>query len=330
VLTTTPLIGATQIPLDSPITIEFSEAIDRKTAAKAIFIAPQPDPEPKFKIKSRSIIITPQENLRPNRTYVVTLGTDLKDAHRVNLAQSVNIAFSTGSTIDTGSISGTVFQDDKRTAGVSLALFENDPEQAGLPIDSLVPDYITQSGENGAFAFSYLSPARYYLVAYSDKNKDRRINTGREMFGLPYDYAAVDSATPAIVGIDIQLHMQDTSIIGLRTVSVNPDQLIKIRFNKPLEESEAGELFGDASIINTADTTSTIAIRDYINATSYPSADYLIYCEPLLPDQMYQVRFDIAQRYPQIADSLVARTYEFTHPSMLNRVRFFISPFPSL
>ncbi len=314
VLITDPPSGSVGIPLDSRIEIKFSEGIDRQTAEKAVFISPLPDQDPKIKVKSDAIVIVPRENLLPDKTYVVTIGTDLKDAHRVNLEQSVNIAFSTGETIDSGSVKGAVFKDGKGTPGVSLALFEDRPDRAGLPIDSLVPSYITQSGEGGLFTFDYLPDGAFYLAAFEDKNKNRRINPAREMIGVPYASTVIDSANTKLTEIGIQLHLSDPSLPGLRSVSVNPDQYLKVRFSKKLDHLEADTLISLAILKEEADSTTAKGILEYSNLSAYPASDYLFVTETLTAGKTYQISFDLQRLYPQVADSLRMLNYSFTVP----------------
>ena len=314
ILVTEPVSGSVEVPLDSRIEIRFSESIDRQTAEKAVFISPLPDPEPKIKIKNDAIVIIPEAELQPDRTYVVTIGTDLKDAHRVNLKQSVSLAFSTGMTIDSGSIKGTVFREGKGTPGISLALFEDQPERFGLPIDSIAPEYITQSGDAGLFTFDYLPHDTFYLVAFEDKNKNRRINPEREMIGVPFTSTVIDSTNTALTGIGIQLHLSDPSFPGLRSVSINPDRLLKLRFDQKLDSLRAGSLISIAVLAEESDSGAVREIYEYTNLMPYPTGDYVLVTEPLSPEKKYKISFDLRALYPQIPDSLQSLTYSFAVP----------------
>lgn len=314
ILSTQPASGSVQVPTDSRIVIRFSEAIERESARKALFISPVPDPEPKIKIKSDAIVITPRGNLQENKTYVVTIGTDLKDAHRVNLEQSISLAFSTGTSIDSGTIAGTVFRDGKRTAGISLALFEWEPEKATTVVDSLIPGYLTQSGEGGLFSFSYLPSGEFYLVAFDDKNKNRRINPSREMIGLPFSGIAIDPENRSLTGIDIQLHMDDTSKLELRSVSINPDRLLKVRLSRKIDPVRAESLFAAAAIVKEADSTSDIDIIDFAALSKWPASDYVVAAGAMDVGQAYRLILDMLSLYPQVPDTSRYLSYPFEYP----------------
>jgi len=311
VIETSPMSGALQVPLDSRIKIKFSEAIERQNAERTVFISPLTDPEPEIKIKKDAIEIVPREELLTDRTYIITVGTDLQDAHRVNLDQSYTLAFSTGETIDSGIISGTVFKEARQVSGVSLALFDTPPGESEAPLDSIIPGYITQSGEGGIYSFEYLPLTEYYLVAFEDNNRNRRIDANREMLGVPFDVTELSAQRREIRDINIRLHKIDTSRITLRSVSVNPDNLVKIRFSKTIEKERSDSLILNAMLYETGDSSAVMPIEYYIPLSPYPASDFLFRVSGLVMNTSYTVVFDIGQIYPNLIDSLCRLTYDF-------------------
>lgn len=311
VLAASPKSGAVNVPLNSPIIIKFSEGINRTTVEDALFISPEPEEPPKIKVKNDAVEIIPRQDLKPDRTYIITLGTNLKDAHNVNLAQSATVAFSTGETIDSGSVAGVVYRDGKTAPGISIALFDQNPDSSTLPIDSLIPDYQTQSGKDGAYTFAYLPPDSFYLVAYEDKNKNRRIDFGREMIGLPFVMAHTTIDAPSQTGMDIQLHASDTSHVGFRTVSMNSDGLVKLRLTQPLDRAQADTLMATISIKPEADTSVSIGVEQYVPLTDYPASEFLVLAGTFIADSAYNLSLDLASLYPAIEDSLRIITYGF-------------------
>lgn len=310
VMVTEPLSGATMVPRDSRITIRFSEPIDRNTAEKALFISPMPEPEPDIKIKNDAVIIIPRNDLLADKTYVVTIGTDLKDKHLVNLEQSINVAFSTGAEIDSGIISGTVYREGKGTPGISLALFESRPDESGLPVDSLIPDYITQSGEGGLFEFGYLPDGPFYPVAFEDKNKNRRINPDRELVGLPFLPTALTEEKSSLADIGIRMHRPESSALSLRSASINPDRILKVRFSRPLTPEDARTLISQATLV-TKDGSTAFEILEYTNLSPYPAADFILQTAPLKIGDTCTISFDYGLLNPQVEDSLKILKYNF-------------------
>lgn len=306
-----PPSGTTNLPLDSRLSIEFSEPIEPRNADQVVFVSPQTEPPPKFSVKGKRLDIRFPGGLSPEKTYVVTVGSDLKDAHAVNLAQSVSLAFSTGTIIDSGSISGTVYKESQMTAGMSLALFEKAPDST-IPIDSLIPDYITQSGKDGAYSFVYLPLKRYYLIAFDDRRKNRRVNPSGEMIGIPAEYTALDSSHLALKNINIQMIQRDTGLVGLKSVAFNADHLVKARFGRKLTKREAGLLLGSITIETTEGELQTLRMVAFTPVTPYPAADFLLLTDPPTPGKKYQVRFDQKVLEPKVVDSLRYLTGDFT------------------
>jgi len=321
ILATYPYPGDVNVPLDTKINIVFSEAIDVASAERAVFISPRYDPEPKIKIKSKSIEIEFPGGLKPNKTQVITIGTDLRDAHRVALKQSATLAFSTGPTIDSGKIAGIVFKDNKPLKAVSLALFDTAPENLGTTrLDSLQPVYFTQSGDNGVYTFEYLPPGRYYPVAYEDLNKNLRINIGKEQVGVPFRDCRLNDSTPSIAGIDIRLHSIDTATLEIRSVSVNPDKLVKLRLSNALAEDKLDPFFEAVRIHPDADSTTDVAIIGYTNLKPWPCSDFLIETDNLQNDAEYTLTLDRAITNPAVADSLRIAHSTFTPGDIVDNV----------
>ncbi len=298
-----PPTGAINVPLDSRLTIQFSEPIEPRNPDQSVFISPQTDPPPKLAVKGSRLEIRFPGGLKPGKTYVVTLGSDLKDAHAVSLAQSVSLAFATGAIIDSGSISGTVYDSGKPKAGISLALFEQAPD-GSVPVDSLIPDYITQSGKDGTYSFGYLPQKRYYLIAFDDRRKNRRINPSQEMIGIPFKSTALDSSRIVLKGINLQMAQRDTAEIGLKSVAFNPDGLVKARFSRKLSKRHAETLLASTTIRSVEGDSSILAVTGFTPMTPYPAADFLLLTVSPAPGQSYQVRFDQRVLYPAVADSL--------------------------
>lgn len=303
VIGSSPSSGATILPLDSRIVIQFSEAIEPRNPEQYVFISPQTEPSPKLSVKGTRLEIQFPGGLEPDKTYIVTLGADLKDAHAVSLAQSVSLAFSTGTTIDSGSIAGTVYEQGKPKAGVNLALFENTPD-GSVPVDSLVPDYLTLSGKDGAFAFHYLPLKSYCLIAFDDQRKNRRINPSQEKIGVPFRPTDLDGARCALTGIDIQMALEETGAVGLKSVTINPDRLVKVRFDRKLTARQAGTLFSSAVIREAAGDSLPLGMVAFTPLAPYPSSDFLVLSQEPTRGKTYRVRFDQYGLCPAVADSL--------------------------
>ncbi|MCP4705010.1 MAG: Ig-like domain-containing protein, partial [candidate division Zixibacteria bacterium] len=165
---TMPISGMVNVPVGNQITITFSERITTKDVEEAIFITPRPDGEVKYSWKKTSLLITLPNYFKSNTTYVISIGTEMKDLRGNKLEESFSFAFSTGETIAEGSIKGLVIQDDKPTAGITIGLYDYSLLDSILVSDSLYPPYLTQSGKDGEFEFNYLPDGKYFVLAFGD------------------------------------------------------------------------------------------------------------------------------------------------------------------
>lgn len=311
ILATFPASGNVNTPIDSDIEIIFNEPINPKTVISSLYFSPRFEIEPKIKIKSDRIIIQPREPLLPDRTYLFTVGTDLKDAHNVKLDQAFSLAFSTGNSLDSGSISGTVFKEGKRTSGISVLLFDDLPDSSASP-DSLKPDYVTQTGTDGNYAFEYIASGNYYLVAFDDKNKNRAINIDLEAVGLPFLPTNIRGKSEAIANVNIRLHRTEAGALSIKSSSVNLDGLLRIKFNRPITELESNRLFKSVSVIKLADSTNGPGLTHF-PITPYPASEFLIAVESLVPELEYRISYDLSSIISDIDDSLKIISSNFTY-----------------
>jgi uncharacterized protein (DUF2141 family) len=186
-----PPAGSTGVSAEVELSIAFSERMDRSTVEEALFISPALGQPPRLKWRGRTLRVRPKDPLRPDQTYVVTLGVGCKDLHNNKLLNSYSFAFSTGQAIDQGRISGMVSLYRHHDGdifpprgGVDLWAYRlstgQDPDPAVDP-----PDYVTQTDEQGRFQLTHLGKGRYRVFAVEDHNRDRRWNASEELFGVP-------------------------------------------------------------------------------------------------------------------------------------------------
>ena len=125
--------------------------------------------------------------LDKNKTYLVIIGKDLRDIHGGNQLESpVSFAFSTGSKIDEGSISGKVFSDNNERVKILVYLKNGKPENDLNPEKS-VPDYVLQVSPDGSFEFNNLPPGNYRLFAITDEDRDNLFGKDFEKIGILSD-----------------------------------------------------------------------------------------------------------------------------------------------
>lgn len=184
VVKTIPLQKQTAMDLRTQATLWFSEPVKPSVSSSAVFISPYQGDNVRLKWKGERLKIFFLKPLRGNCTYVVTLGTAIQDYHNNHMSSSFTLAFSTGSVLDEGEISGNVYS-SSGTTGLDVWAYKCE-DKTDLDPTQQEPDYIVQCDEKGTFRFSNVAPVQYRLFAVRDRASDRIYQAGDDEIGVPY------------------------------------------------------------------------------------------------------------------------------------------------
>lgn len=240
VVSVSPQPGSTQVDLTSKIEITFSERMLAEITEEAIFISPLPRKPSDFGWRGKRLIITPGEALLPDRTYVISVGTDAQDLRRNRLSQSYTCAFSTGKELDYGSISGQVWA--QQAVGLSLELgasiwaYVLGPDRTEVDPEKEKPDYVTQTGDEGKYTLKNLSLGTYRLFAVQDVNRDLLWDWEKEAIGVTTRDAELSEREISKTNVDFVLDRKDKSPPGLLNCHSLANSLVRLEFDQELQE----------------------------------------------------------------------------------------------
>lgn len=189
----TPAEDATSVPLDGRVEIVFSEVMDRQRTEAALFVAPEVEMRPHW--SGRHLVL--ELDLRQGQTYVITVGSEARDLRGNGLEQSFALAFATGPHLNRGQIAGHVYRDHQPAAGAYLWAY--DLAALSGPLGRALPQYRTQSGRSGEYSFSRLAAGQYRLLAFEDKDRDRKPDS-EEAIALPSGDLSVTEEDTARAG----------------------------------------------------------------------------------------------------------------------------------
>ena len=202
----------------------------------SLFLLPPPFDTPlEFRWRKTRVDITLPEALRENTTYILTLDTNLRDNNRVALKQPITLAFATGPVINRGQIKGRLVnnQDGKGISNFDIYAYAIADSTAPTVLPES-PDYRTQTGENGAFNFDYMSEQPYFVIALKDGNRNR-MPDANEAFAVPpteaiyADTAATELSTPWLVTAT------DTVQPAIQRVRALSTNRILVRFSESVQ-----------------------------------------------------------------------------------------------
>ena len=152
----------------SELTIGFDEYMNRAKVIENLRITP--DAKMSYDWSATDLNITFEEDLQPNTTYAINIGTEYSDYYNNSPKKGFSMIFSTGNELDSGSISGLLSAPD--TKGKFVFLYK---EKEGVfpDLSSTQPDYYVSTGSSGEYKFVALKPGRYRLLAIDDKFQKR-------------------------------------------------------------------------------------------------------------------------------------------------------------
>lgn len=221
---------ATRVPLESNLKIFFGEQMDRKSVEESIFISPPLSYNATW--RGQILNLSPSIPLELRCTYVVTLGTGCRDLHHNPLLQAYTFAFSTGDSIDRGSIGGITFFQGEPVEGASIWAYHSNGDSIHL---NAIPDYVTQSGMGGHFRFDYLTSGNYLVFALLDKNRDGEWDPLAEPLALPPGEVTLASGKNSVKGLYLSLALRDTTRPSLITLQPMDYEKLRLAFDHQMD-----------------------------------------------------------------------------------------------
>ncbi|MEJ2596120.1 MAG: Ig-like domain-containing protein [bacterium] len=175
-----PEVLRTSPPNNSPnfkgseFTVYFNEFIQLEEITQKVMISPPLEKLPDFKTKGKALRVRFKEDLKDSTTYSVYFADAIVDLTERNPAMNYTYIFSTGPTVDSMSIAGTVINafNLEEVQDIYVLLYKDNNDT--LPLDSLPlmvkPYYVSKTGEDGRFVLNGLGNFEYLVFALKDMN----------------------------------------------------------------------------------------------------------------------------------------------------------------
>ena len=154
---TTPAI-LTNLNQGQQITLSFNEFIKEESLKNAIELFPTVNQKIDFEYYGKEVIITLPSNLDKDKTYVISLNSNLSDEQNVKLNENIVIPISLSNSINQAAIKGKIFGSYSKP---SILLWKGAIDKNELL--SKKPDYIISSSDK--FSFGYLAYDKYTVMA---------------------------------------------------------------------------------------------------------------------------------------------------------------------
>lgn len=164
-----PAPGTVFVPVHgAKVVFTFDEYVVVKDP-KGIFLSPPQKKNPKYKIKGKSLVVYFEEDLLPNTTYTVDLTGAIADNNEGNMFPGFTTVFSTGETLDSMFVTGTVQDCNtlKPIKGATVMLYKDQRDSAVFlerPVAAVKTD------DWGYFALRNVQDTVFRVYAVVDAN----------------------------------------------------------------------------------------------------------------------------------------------------------------
>lgn len=190
-----PAIGATNVK-SGKITLEFDEYVKLVNAFENVVVSPPQLQMPEIKSLGKRVLVELTDTLIPNVTYSIDFGDAIVDNNEGNPYEDFAYYFSTGNTVDTLAVSGTVLnaEDLEPIKGIVVGLHSclDDSAFTKLPFER-----VSRTDSKGHFVIKGIAPGKYRLYALSEANNNYLFDQKSEVLAF-MDTEVSPFATPAI------------------------------------------------------------------------------------------------------------------------------------
>lgn len=220
------------------VTVRFTEYIKLNNINQKLLVSPIMPEDPDISVKGKKLNITLPDSLAPNTTYTINFSDAIEDITEGNAMENYSYVFSTGSVLDSLSITGMVVNAEtpQPEEGVFVMLYQETNDS--VPIKQK-PFYLAKTDKTGKFRLKHLAAGIYKCFALRDNNSNY-------LFDLPNEEIAfVDTLvelTSNISSMELRLFKEDHTKQYL--ISHNASQYGRLQFvyNKRVSDFKVNPL----------------------------------------------------------------------------------------
>jgi hypothetical protein len=214
------------------IRLDFDEFFKLNNPFSEITMSPTPAKLPDYAISKKSIVITLKDTLEKNTTYVINFGKAIQDVNEGNILKNFTYVFSTGSHIDSLSVSGSVIntltQEKEKEATVMLFTLKQD----SLLFGKKRPTVYTSTDTAGNFTLNNLHPDNYRIYALKENSPNKIYDNDNELIAFSKNVLHLTKDT---ANIELKLFKQTPDKFRLVDNRFDGDGKMFFTFNKKLQ-----------------------------------------------------------------------------------------------
>ena len=175
--------------------LEFDEFIKLEKASEKVVVSPPQLEQPEIKVVGKKVVGELLDNLKEGVTYTIDFSDAIVDNNEGNPMGHFTYSFSTGTSIDTMEVSGTVLNaaDLEPVKGMLVGLHKNlnDSAFTKLPFDR-----VSRTDSRGHFSIRGVAPGEYRIYALMDGNQNYLFDSKTEVIAFS-DSIIIPTMMPA-------------------------------------------------------------------------------------------------------------------------------------
>jgi uncharacterized protein (DUF2141 family) len=168
------------------ITLYFNENVDASKLRESMIISPLTESQYDVVTRKKIVTLRFKDDFKENTTYSFNFGESIKDVTKGNTTKNLNLAFSTGSFIDSLSVKGQAYN-FVRGGGmkdVSIQLYKAEDTSN---VKNSRPLYFTKTDASGGFTINNVKAGTYNIYAFQDQNKNYLYDNEKENIAYMYN-----------------------------------------------------------------------------------------------------------------------------------------------
>ncbi len=168
---------------DDNLSVEFDEYVVLDNINDKFMVSPPMVKKPRVYTRGKSVRVEYEDKLKDSTTYTFYFMDAIRDLNEGNIIPNFRIAFSTGSFIDSLSVTGNVYMSPNLDPpeAAAILLYRNLEDTAVI---KQIPDYLSRVDATGYFRIDNVREGIYRMYALKDDDNSKNYNRVEEPFGF--------------------------------------------------------------------------------------------------------------------------------------------------
>jgi len=232
------------------IEITFDEYLDMANFTQELVVSPPMETQPEIRMRRKTLIIEFEEELKEDVTYTFNFGEAIKDLNERNVLLNYEYVFSTGATLDSLSVKGTLknaFDLTVPETPINVMLYTELADT--MPLKQ-IPYYVGRTDKEGNFAVNNLRRGVYKLFVLKDGNNNFLFDLPSEQIAFLDTSLLVDADYFRRILLESGVYdstdlYADTTALAVDTAGMSADSIAMVLDSLERQQPDFNSLFVD-------------------------------------------------------------------------------------